>query len=238
MTDLSIVPLKELHNKNDGMINKMLPQHPFTCCLVAPRGSGKTTLIANLLLNSNFYYRYFHKVYIFCPTRKMDSKWDYIQIPDDQFFDEFDEQELQKIIDEQIANNEEVDPDERRRILIIFDDLADEFQASRRRSPLTKLFFNGRHLYISVLLTSQTYKQIPLKCRKNTSNFIIYPVSNKDEIEAIYKEQAGHLSKTAFKAIIDDATSETYNFLFIDNQNKDPLMRYRKNFSDKIYLKR
>lgn len=237
MTELQIRPLKELHNINDGKINKMLPQHPFTCSLIAPRGSGKTTLIANLLLNPEFYYRYFHKIYIFCPTRKMDSKWEFIQVPEEQCFDEFDEHALQAIIDEQKANNEEVDADERKRILIIFDDMADEFSAKRSANPMTKLFFNGRHLYISVLLTSQSYTQIPLKCRKNTSHFIIFPVSNKKEIEAIYKEQAGHLNEHDFKKIMDDATRTPYTFLMVDNQSKDPQLRYRKNFSDKIYLK-
>jgi hypothetical protein len=53
---------------------KVLPKHEFTMCLVAPKGSGKTTLILNLL---KFYKGYFHNIIIFSPTIYNDSKWDW-----------------------------------------------------------------------------------------------------------------------------------------------------------------
>lgn len=44
--------------------------------LIAPKGSGKTTLIANLL---DFYKGYFHDIYVFSPTLHSDEKWDYVR---------------------------------------------------------------------------------------------------------------------------------------------------------------
>ena len=45
--------------------NAVLPKHEFTIGLIAPKGSGKTTLIANLL---HFYAGYFNDIFVFSPT--------------------------------------------------------------------------------------------------------------------------------------------------------------------------
>jgi hypothetical protein len=50
-----------------------LPKHEFSMALVAPKGSGKTTVLANLL---NFYKGYFHTIIVFSPTVASDEKWD------------------------------------------------------------------------------------------------------------------------------------------------------------------
>lgn len=55
---------------------QVLPQHEFTMGLIAPKGSGKTTLIANLL---RLYQGYFHTIVVFSPTLHADEKWDYIR---------------------------------------------------------------------------------------------------------------------------------------------------------------
>jgi hypothetical protein len=53
-----------------------LPKHEFTMGIIAPKGSGKTTLICNLL---KFYKGFFHTIVIFSPTIASDEKWDYIR---------------------------------------------------------------------------------------------------------------------------------------------------------------
>ncbi len=54
--------------------NEILPKHEFTLGLIAPKGCGKTTAIANLL---DFYKGYFHSIYVFSPTMASDEKWDW-----------------------------------------------------------------------------------------------------------------------------------------------------------------
>jgi hypothetical protein len=54
----------------------VLLQHEFTLGLIAPKGSGKTTLIANLL---DFYAGYFNTIVVFSPTLHSDEKWDYVR---------------------------------------------------------------------------------------------------------------------------------------------------------------
>ncbi len=54
----------------------VLPKHEFTLALVAPKGAGKTTLIANLLKQ---YAGYFNDIFVFSPTVLSDEKWDWIK---------------------------------------------------------------------------------------------------------------------------------------------------------------
>jgi len=50
----------------------VLPHHEFTMGLIAPKGSGKTTTICNIL---DFMRGYFHMITIISPTLKNDEKW-------------------------------------------------------------------------------------------------------------------------------------------------------------------
>lgn len=54
----------------------IMPDHEFTMGLIAPKGSGKTTTIVNLI---RIYRGYFHRIEIFSPTIMSDSKWDVVK---------------------------------------------------------------------------------------------------------------------------------------------------------------
>lgn len=56
--------------------SKILPRHEFSMGIIAPKGSGKTTVIANLL---KFYAGYFHSILVFSPTVASDEKWDWVK---------------------------------------------------------------------------------------------------------------------------------------------------------------
>lgn len=65
-----------LGNKHPPPPSDVLPQHEFTMGIIAPKGSGKTTVIVNLL---DFYKGYFHTILVFSPTVQSDDKWDYVK---------------------------------------------------------------------------------------------------------------------------------------------------------------
>jgi Ni2+-binding GTPase involved in maturation of urease and hydrogenase len=52
--------------------HSVLPKHEFSMGFIAPKGSGKTTALINLI---DFYKGYFNKIIIFSPTVKNDEKW-------------------------------------------------------------------------------------------------------------------------------------------------------------------
>lgn len=76
--DLSIEPIKEPAGaQHPDAPHPNLPKHEFSALMVAPRGSGKTTLVLNLL--SKLYAGYFHRVVVFSPTQHGDPKWEVIK---------------------------------------------------------------------------------------------------------------------------------------------------------------
>jgi len=69
------IPVPQGFNHPDTPGN-ILPRHEFSMGIIAPKGSGKTTVIANLL---KFYKGYFHTILVFSPTVASDEKWDWVK---------------------------------------------------------------------------------------------------------------------------------------------------------------
>lgn len=69
----------------------LMPVHEFTLGLIAPKGSGKTTTIINML---EIYKDYFHEIHVYSPSIKSDVKWKYAKKLDILA----ENKELQKII--------------------------------------------------------------------------------------------------------------------------------------------
>lgn len=75
---LTIEPIKEPAGaKHPDPPHPNLPSHEFSCLMVAPRGSGKTTLVLNLL--SKLYKKYFQRIVVFSPTMHGDTKWESVR---------------------------------------------------------------------------------------------------------------------------------------------------------------
>jgi len=78
---LQIVEIKPSHDmKHKKVKHPVLPQHEFSLLIVAAKGSGKTNLICNLLLNQ--YKGYFHRVIVCSPTVANDPKWERVKNTD------------------------------------------------------------------------------------------------------------------------------------------------------------
>lgn len=77
----TIKPIKEkagaVHPDPPYGIDGALPPHEFSMLVIAPRGSGKTTLILNFL--NEFFKGYFHRCHVFSPTMAGDAKWESVK---------------------------------------------------------------------------------------------------------------------------------------------------------------
>ncbi|KAJ3317564.1 hypothetical protein HDV06_001477 [Boothiomyces sp. JEL0866] len=69
--DSRIIPLDKQVDKQPSLTPKL----PFTISIVANKGSGKTNLILNMLLNPNLLNKKFNRIIIISPTKKLDAKW-------------------------------------------------------------------------------------------------------------------------------------------------------------------
>lgn len=81
---------------NDTVLHPLLPTHPSLLAIVAPRKSGKTTLLVNMLTRADMYKAFFHEIHIWSPTINLDKKWEKVTkfLPKDWIHTHFDENEF------------------------------------------------------------------------------------------------------------------------------------------------
>ena len=93
---------------------------------------------------------------------------------------EYDMQDVYKNIDEYNADKEH-------KILIVFDDMiADMINNKNLNSIVTKLFFRGRKLNISLVFITQSYFKVPKDVRLNTTHFFITKFQTKENFNKLH----------------------------------------------------
>jgi hypothetical protein len=182
--------------------------------------------------SGNLFYRYhYSRLFVFSPTFKLDPKMNKkCRIPESQVFEDPDVYEdiVTEILGAQQDDIEEEGQAED--ILLIFDDCAGSRIFSQKKSVMNKLAFNHRHYRVSLLITTQSLRQINPAFRENLSGIFIYAgINNRMELKKIYEEYLGKYTEQQAAQILDYVFRDSpYNFLFINFQKRGAL---HKNFS-------
>ena len=82
-------------------------------------------------------------------------------------------------------NIDEYNTDKERKILIVFDMIADSINDKKLNSVVTELFIIGRKLHISLAFITQSYFKVPKDVRPNSTHFFIMKIPNKGELQQI-----------------------------------------------------
>ena len=85
-------------------------------------------------------------------------------------------------MDDIYKNIEEYNPNKKRKILVVFDDMPSNKKINAR---VTKLFITGRKLNISPVWITQFYFAVPRNIRPNSMYYFIMKISNKQELQQI-----------------------------------------------------
>ncbi len=229
------ITIEALDNQreHDKKIKKPLLSHPHSMLIVAPKGAGKSTFIINCLIKKSLYRGYFDKIYIWSPTMALDEKFsDAIALPDEQMFEEYEEEDLLDILQQQADDIKENGKKKSKKILLIFDDMAQSVAFNQsKKNAMTKLFFNLRHYNASLWVASQRYSgAMPLNFRTNLSGMIMFDIPNQKELEKIIDENAGSVSKRQFKTIYEYCMDIPFNFMYLNFQVHKSKM-FHKNFN-------
>ena len=185
---------------------------PFVKYISAPRGSGKTYLIINLLTNENFYLGKFDKVYFICPSFHSDPKYSVLDIPDNQIMTEFDAKKIEKIVKSKKEDEQ---------ILLVFDDCItqDGFKKNQNNNVLNTIAVNGRHMGVSMIIASQKTSGASSFIRSQADGVVVFKSRSLAEIDSIYQDNSiGSMSKRDFINLLDFATIDKYSFLYINYQ--------------------
>lgn len=183
----------------------------------SPRGSGKSYLLVQMLINKELYFQQFDKIFIFSPSINSPvnaSMFDLLGLPNNQIFTKWDEKKLVQIDKMKMRNLDE-------QWLVIVDDFISrkEFKLSEKAM---EIMVNGRHKNLSLWVTSQKNTLGNTTLRSNADQFITFDLRSQNEMESIYKDNAiGGLSKKQFYKILHESTKEKYSFLNINYQDKE-----------------
>ena len=130
-----------------------------------------------------------------------------------------------------IKNIKEYNPNKKRKIVIVFDDMIADMLSNKKINPIvTELFIRGRKLNISLVFITQSYFAVPTNISLNSAYYFIMKIPNKRQLQQI---AFNHSSDIYFKDFINfykKCTGKPYSFFVIDaTVASDNLLRFIKN---------
>jgi len=217
---LKVLKVQDPPKEKNKPLNPILPQPPSLLLMISPIRTGKSTIISNLLLNSNMFGQdYFDEVFCISPTIYNDKTSRFLR----KCFschDEYSDELVQGIIKSQEGFDE---PEDRPDIALVLDDIIGQI---RRESYLNHLASRFRHYNIKLLLmSSQNYRAVSNIIRSNCTHMIIgSPFPNNKELGKIAEEIGDQFGGADnFLNIYHTATPEKYDFLYLDLTANPPI---------------
>jgi len=179
--------------------------------LIGKRNSGKSQMLRYLF---NQQKHLFKAVFCICPTESVNKFYSDL-IKKQNIFDSYNEEWVEKLITKMTQVNAGKSDKDASHILLILDDLCSDTNFHQSKS-FKKLCTRGRHVKISVIITSQYIYQIPPVARNN-SDFILCSQMNTQGLDLLSTEFLfGNLSKKDFIDLYYKNTAD-YGFLVINN---------------------
>lgn len=247
------VPIIEPINEKKFNFNQskfdMVPKLPFRSLVVGASAGGKTVLISNLLLN--IYRNSFERIYIFSPSIMLDQNWeavrDYIKNglkvdteKERVFFEEYEPDELKRIIDLQhkiIEYEKKHGFRKLHSICIIIDDMAENQKFMKYSTILNGLYTRSRHQAISVITSVQKYNVLKPIIRLNASSLYVFRLKNQRELESFLEETSALVDKDTLRQIYDTAiNSQPYSFLYVNLSAQNVNDMFMVRFEQKILV--
>jgi hypothetical protein len=203
--------------QSDGV----LPLGSRIMFFVSPKGQGKSTLYLNLLTSKESpYYKYYDNIFMVNPSGAHDKKIKELYDEIDErgnFYDHLSEKNAIEIIGKLKDLSDGWKKKRPLQNLIIIDDSSGDFPSGRKKSAITQLFTNSRHLSTSIFLISHKYNNIPTIWRNNSDCLFIFKTNSKQEIETLKKDL--NCDEDVLEMCLKDATKEPFSFLFVNMTN-------------------
>jgi hypothetical protein len=146
-------------------------------------------------------------------------------LPEENFYNELNENSITDIYN----RIDSYSKDDEKTLLFIDDMTADLKKSKNIELILKRIIYNRRHLKCNIIITAQSYVNIPLDIRKCISNCILFKPPKK-EMEILFSELV-ESKKEIFDDIMRMAYDKKHNFLFINV----PSQRMFKNWDELIF---
>lgn len=210
-------------SQNKTEINKpnreIFLKPPFRLMTVARSQTGKTTLLIKLLLWK--WVHQFNKIYIFCPTFRLDKKWSAVDkyvisgliIPKIKFSEQAVKNVWAKCMREKVESKTE------KHTLILFDDCVgqDKFKTNQETGIINQLVCRANHANVSTIWSVQKYTQASTIMRSQAEGLITFQCLQASEQKPLYQE-FGMGDLKSFSNLLTECTKEPFHYIYVNRQ--------------------
>jgi len=232
--NLDILPVK-----NDDTKKKIIPLHPnlpnfnkpLVILFIAPRGSGKTNVIVNLLARKDFRINEcIDNCFIITPSLESDKTLKPLrELHEGNCYSTYRDSIIDDIEKYQMSYNE----DERPHSVILYDDAVQK--CGFKYNSFDLLSCRSRHRNITLITAVQSIKSCKKIYRLNATDIFIYKTRSFKEFMDIYEAfGAVKYTKKEFENLFNYATNQQYHFLYIKWEGIKDAPRFYKNFNEDI----
>ena len=234
-----MINLDNIINNNNEKHNEKwpyVPEHPYRILIIGGSGSGKTNTLLKLVNEQED----IDKIYLYAKDLS-ESKYEYLiknrenagikHLNDSKAFIE-----CSNTMNDVYENIDNYNPNRKRKILIVFDDMIADIMTNKKfQSIIKELFIRCRKLNISLVFITQSYFSVPKDIRLNSTHYLIMKINNRKELKNIPINHSPDIGYRDFIKMYRECTKEPYNFLAIDITlpSTNPL-RFRKNLFDTL----
>ena len=110
-------------------------------------------------------------------------------------------------------NIEEYNRNNKRKMLIAFDDMIADMLSNKKLNPIvTELFIRGRKLNISLVFITQSYFAVPKNIRLNSTHYFVMKIPNKRELQQIAFNHSSDIDFQNFMNLYKKSSAEPYSF--------------------------
>ena len=184
-----MINLDNIINDNNNNHNEKwpyIPDHPYRILIIGGSGSGKTKTLLNLINEQ----RDIEKIYLYAKDLSK-PKYEYLtknrenagtkHVNDSKLYIE-----CSNTMDDVYKSIDDYNPNTRRKILIVFDDMIADILTNKRFQAIIKeLFIRCRKINISLVFITQSYFSVPKNVRLNSTHYFIMKINNKRELQIL-----------------------------------------------------
>ena len=213
-----MINLDNIVNNNNEKHNEKwpyIPDHRYRILIIGGSGSRKTNTLLNLINEQ----KVIDKIYLYAKDLS-ESKYEYLiknrenveikHLDDSKAFIE-----CSNTMDDIYENINNYNPNRRRKILTVFDDMIEDIMTNKKFQSLIKeLFIRCRKLNISFVFITQSYFSVPKDVILNSTHYLIMKINNRKELQNIAINHSAVIDYQDFIKSYRECTKEPYNVFF------------------------